>query len=82
MKKRELGWRENHGIQNIGIEYSTGDIIVGKRQVLNIWKNHILELYDRTNRPENLEVEPEEEVDTKEKALIFCEVKWKKLSRK
>jgi hypothetical protein len=29
---------------------------------------------DRPNRPENLEVEPEEEVDAEKKALIFCEV--------
>jgi hypothetical protein len=36
MKKRELGWKENHGIQNIGTEESTGDIIVDKRQALNM----------------------------------------------
>jgi hypothetical protein len=41
-----------------------------------------MELYDRPNRPENLEVEPEEEVYAEEEALIFCEVKWKKPSRK
>ena len=82
MKKKELGWKENHGIQNTGIEDSTGDIIVDKRQAPNIWENHIMELYDRPNRQENLEVETEEEVDAEEKDLIFCEVKWKKPSRK
>jgi hypothetical protein len=35
-----------------------------KRQVLNIWEDYIAELY---NQPENLEVEPEEEVDPDEK---------------
>jgi len=35
--------------------------------VLIIWKNYFTELYDRSNRPENLEVEPEKEVDTDEK---------------
>jgi hypothetical protein len=35
--------------------------------VLKIWENYITELYDRPNRPETLEVEPEEEVDTDEK---------------
>jgi len=40
----------NHGIQNTGTEDSTGDIIVDKKQVLNIWDNHIMELYDRPNR--------------------------------
>jgi hypothetical protein len=35
--------------------------------VLKIWENYTTELYDRPNRPETLEVEPEEEVDTDEK---------------
>jgi len=35
--------------------------------VLKIWENFITELHDRPNRPETLEVEPEEEVDTDEK---------------
>ena len=46
--------------------------------MLKIWDNYITELYDRPNRPESLEVEPEEEVDTDEKG----KVKWKKPSRK
>ena len=37
--------------------------------MLKIWENHITELYDRPNRPETLEVEPEEELDTDEKGL-------------
>ena len=82
MKKRELGWKKSHGIQINGTEDSTGDIIVEKRQVLNIWDNHIMQLYDRPNRPENLEVQSEEGVVAEENTLIFCEVKWKKPSRK
>jgi hypothetical protein len=36
--------------------------------VLKIWEKYITELYERRNRPETLEVEPEEEeVDTDEK---------------
>ena len=35
--------------------------------MLKIWENYIIELYDRPNRPEILDVEPEEEVDTDEK---------------
>jgi len=35
--------------------------------VLKIWENYITELYDRPNRPETLDVKPEEEVDTEEK---------------
>jgi hypothetical protein len=32
------------------------------RQVQKIWVNYITKRYDRPNRPENLEVETEEEV--------------------
>jgi hypothetical protein len=32
-----------------------------------MWENYITELYDQPNRPETLEVEPEEEVDAEEK---------------
>ena len=35
--------------------------------MLKIWENYITELCDRPNRPETLEVDPEEEVDTDEK---------------
>jgi len=35
--------------------------------VLKIWKNYITEIHDRPNRPETLEVEPQEEVDADEK---------------
>jgi hypothetical protein len=34
VKTKELGWKENHGIQNIGIEDSQGNIIIDQRQVL------------------------------------------------
>ena len=35
--------------------------------MLKIWENYITELHDRANRPETLEVEPEEEIDTDKK---------------
>jgi hypothetical protein len=35
--------------------------------MLKIWENYITELHDRPNRPETLEVEPEEEVNADEK---------------
>jgi hypothetical protein len=34
--------------------------------VQKTWENYIAELYDRVSRPENLEVETEEEVDEDE----------------
>jgi hypothetical protein len=67
MKTKELGWKENHGIQNIGIEDSQRNIIIDQRRVLQIWENYITELYNRGNRPEHLEVEPEAQVDLEDK---------------
>ena len=63
---KDLGWNETQGIQSIGIKDSQRNRIVDQRQVLKIWENYITELYDRPNRPETLEAEPEE-VDTDEK---------------
>jgi hypothetical protein len=59
-KKKEVGWKENHGIQNTGIEDSKANIIVNKRQVLKIWEKYITELYNRTNQPENPDVDRRE----------------------
>jgi len=60
METKELSWEENRGIQNIGAEVSEGNITADNRHVLKIWENYITELYDRPNRSEYLEVEPEE----------------------
>ena len=82
MKTKELGCKETQGIQNIGIEDSQGNWKVEKSQVLENWENYITELHDRPNRPVNLEVEPEEEVDADEKGPYILQMKWKKPSRK
>jgi len=66
MKTKELGWKETQGIQNIGIEDSQGNRIVDQKQVLKICENCVTELYDRPNRLETLEDEPEEEADRDE----------------
>jgi len=68
MKTKRLSLKETQGIQNIGIEDSQGNRIVEQSQVLKIWENYISELHDRPNRPQSLEVKPEEEVDTDEKS--------------
>jgi len=77
MKTKELGSKENRGIQNIGIDDSKGHIIINKRKARKIWENFIPELCDWSNWPEKLELKPEEELDADEKALMFCEVKCK-----
>jgi hypothetical protein len=78
MKTKELGWKENHGMQNIAIKDSHGNTIIDLRQVRQIWENIITELYDRAKQPEHLEVEEsEEEVDEHQKGpyILQSEVK-------
>jgi hypothetical protein len=41
--------------------------------VLKIWENNHTELHIRPNRPETLEVKPEEEVDADEKGLYILQ---------
>jgi hypothetical protein len=36
MQTKEVGWKENHGIKNIGIGDFKGNMIVDKGQVLTI----------------------------------------------
>ena len=74
MKKKKLGWKENQGTQNIGIEDSQGNITIDQIHVLKVGENYITEIHHRTNRREKLRVETEEEVAEDE---IFCTVKWK-----
>jgi hypothetical protein len=44
LQGEELGWKENHEIQNSATEESKGNITADKRQVLKIWENHVTEL--------------------------------------
>jgi energy-converting hydrogenase A subunit M len=69
MKTKDLGWKENYGIQNTGTEGSQENIMLEMRQVLRIWQKYMAELYGRSNRPENLEVEPGEEVGADKESL-------------
>jgi hypothetical protein len=67
MHTKKLGWKENHEIPKNSTEDSTVNIIVDKRQVLKILENYTTEFYDQPNQPENLETEPDEEVDADKK---------------
>jgi hypothetical protein len=81
MKIKELGWKETQEIKILASK-TQGNRIVQQSQVLKIWENYITELYDQPNRPENLKVEPEEEVDADEKGPYILKVKWKMSSSK
>jgi hypothetical protein len=41
MNTKKLGWKENHGIQNIGIEGLLGNMVVGQNQILKFLANHV-----------------------------------------
>ena len=67
IKRKEPGWKENQGIQNIDVNDSEGNTKVDQRHVLTMLGNYITELCDQANRPEELEVETEEDVDEDKK---------------
>ena len=46
--------------------------------MLKIWENYITELHDRPNRPEIIEVEPEEEVKRGEKGPYILQTEVEK----
>lgn len=71
VKTKEIRWKENHGIQNVDIKDSLGNIIGDQRQVLRIYKNYITEPYNQPNQPKNLDVEPEKEVDADQKGHYY-----------
>jgi hypothetical protein len=59
--------------KNLWILGSLGTTTAVQRHVLKIWGTYVAELYDRTNRAENLEVESEEEENVKKSDLYFGE---------
>ena len=77
-KIKELGWKENRGIQNVGNEDSKSNITEDQRQVLRIWENYVTELYDQPNWQLKLEVQPEEEVHTDEKGSYIVQNEMEK----
>jgi hypothetical protein len=78
-KTKEVGWKENHGIQTIGIEDCQRSILLDSRQVLKIRENYITELYNQANQLEHLEGKPEEEVDVDEKGPFILQSEVEKL---
>jgi hypothetical protein len=71
VKTKDLGWKENFVIQNIGTEDSQENIMAERRQVLRILQKYMAELYRRSNRLENLDVEPEDEGVADKKGLYI-----------
>ena len=69
-----LGWKEEDGIQNSGIEGSQGNVIVDQGKVLKFWENYIRELSDQPNWGGGIqEVEPEGTVDVDKKGFYILQ---------
>jgi hypothetical protein len=49
-------------------------MMVNQKQVLKIWEIYVEELYDRANRPENFNVEPEVDEEHKGPHILRSEV--------
>ena len=47
--------------------------------MLKIWEKYVSELYDRTNRPESVEIELEEEVDIDGKGPYILQIEVEKI---
>lgn len=66
-KVKELGWKEHHGIRTRETEDKTGNIVRGEKEVQAVWENYIEELYDKANRPDEMGLEPEEDIEEDDK---------------
>ena len=60
------------------MQYSQGNVIKNQGQALKNWEKCTTELCDWAIRSKNLDVEPEEEIDTTRKKLTSCTLKCKK----
>jgi hypothetical protein len=67
-------WDSEHCFRSLSVDYNG----VSETNNEDLRKLHY-RVYVQLNRPDNIEVEPEYEADTDEKALIFCKIKWKNL---
>ena len=62
-KAQQLGGRTSKAIRTFGIEDIQGNIVTDHRQALRTWEKYIEDLYNSENRPMNIEIEAEEELD-------------------
>jgi hypothetical protein len=62
-KTQQLGGRTSKAVRTLGIEDNQGNIITDHRQTLRIWGKYIQNLYDLDNRPKDVAIEAEDELD-------------------
>ena len=66
-KAHQLGGRTSKATRTFGIKDNQGNIVTDHRQALRIWEKYIQDLYDSENRPRDIEIEVEDELDEDDK---------------
>ena len=62
-KAQQLGGRTSKAIRKFGIEDNQGNIVTDHRRVLRIWETYMQDLYDSENRPQDIAIEAQDELD-------------------
>jgi hypothetical protein len=70
-KAQLLGGRTSKAIRTFGIEDTQGKIVTDHRRALGIWEKYIQDLYDSENRPKDIAIEVEDELDEDDKEPII-----------
>ena len=66
-KAQRLEGRTRKAIRTFGIEVNQGNIVTDHRRTIKIWGKYIQDLYDSENRPKDIAIEAEDELDEDDK---------------
>ena len=74
-KAQQLGGRTSKATRTFGIEDNQSNIVTDHWQALRIWEKYIQDLYDSENRPQDIAIEAEDELDEDDKRTYYT-LKW------
>ena len=66
-KAQQLRGRTSKAIRTFRIEDNQGNIVTDHRRALGIWEKYIHDLYDSENRPKDIAIEAQDEMDEYDK---------------
>ena len=75
-KARSLEWKNSNGSTRFGIENNDGTVVSEQKEILKVWEDYIATLYDKENRPQEIIIEEEKDVneDDKGPSILRSEV--------
>ena len=75
-KARSLEWKNSNGSTRFGIENNDGTVVSDQKEILKVWEDYIATLYDKENRPQEIMIEEEKDVneDDKGPSILRSEV--------